>query len=182
MREDKLTELLTKLADLTNEPVRPDLAEDIRRQIPQRLIRHKVNWNTFSIIVDLRLSRSVAAAVIIITLFFWGTFLGAWNTTAGQIYQDSKLLIGYGFAGENIGRSDVLASLETLQKQLSEQGRRAVFYGEGVDSDDAYSVLMHWKLPDDQYRVVFNDLSVRTVSPAVLIRLQAYMLEQRADR
>ena len=181
MREDKLTELLTKLADLTNEPVRPDLDEDIRRQIPQRLIRHKVNWNAISI-GDLRLSRFVAAAAIIITLFFCGTFVGAWNTTAGQIYRDSKLLIGYGFAGENIGRSDVLASLEALQQQLSEQGRRAVFYSEGVDRDDMYSVLMHWKLADGQYRVLFNDLSVRTVSPAVLIRLQAYMLEQRADR
>ncbi len=182
MREEKLRELLNKLADATTEPVRPDLDEDIRHQIPHRLVRHRVNWNTISIIIDLRLSRSVAAAVIIITIFLWASFLGGWNTSPDQMYEDSKLLIQYGLAGENAGRADVLASLEKFHKHLADRGRTVTYYGQSADPDDRNIVLMHWKLPDGRYRVIFNDLSARSICPATLIRLQTYMLEKQMER
>jgi len=181
MREDKLRELLNKLGDFTVEPVRPDLDEDIRHQIPHRLVRHRVSWNTFSIIIDLRLSRSVAAAVIIITMFLWASFLGGWNGSADQMYQDSLLLLKYGLAGKDVGRAEAMQSLEKFHKMLADQGKTVTFYGKGADPDDNHIILMHWRLPGGRYRVIFNDLSTRTVEPATLIRLQDYMLEKHTQ-
>jgi len=178
MREDKLRELLNMLGDFTVEPVRPDLDEDIKHQIPHRLVRHRVSWNTFSIIIDLRLSRSVAAAAIIITMFLWASFLGGWSGSADQMYQDSLLLLKYGLAGENVGRAEALQSLDNFHKMLVDQGKAVTFYGDGADADDNHIILMHWILPDGKYRVIFNDLSSKTVAPATLITLQAYMLEK----
>ena len=182
MRDERLKELLNELADFTVEPVREDLSESIRHHIPYRLLRHKVTWNTFSIIIDLRLSRSVAAAVIIITISLWTSFLGGWNTSANQVLQDSKLLIKYGLAGENVGRSDVLASLEDFYRHLAGRGTNVTYYGKNSDPADSYAILMHWKLPDGKYRVIFNDLSTKTVSPAMVITLQAYMLDKHSEQ
>ena len=181
MRDQRLKELLSELADFTTEAVRADLDEDIRHQIPFRLVRHKVHWNTFRIIIDLRLSRSVAAAVIIISISLWASFLGAWNTSPDQVYQDSKLLIKYGLAGEDVGRDDVLASLEDFYKHLAGRGTDVTYYGNSTDPDNNYAVLMHWRLPDGRYRVIFDDLSSKTVSPAVVITLQAYMLKKHLE-
>jgi len=41
---------------------------------------------------------------------------------------------------------------------------------------------MYWKLSDDKYGVVLGDLSTRTVSGDMLIRLQTYMLEKQAKK
>ena len=68
MKEEKFKELLNELGRYTTEEVRPDLCEEIKQNIPSRLPRHKINWDTISIIIDFRLSRSIAAAVIIIAI------------------------------------------------------------------------------------------------------------------
>lgn len=181
MREDKLKELLSKLADFTAEPVRQDLDEDIRHHIPYRLVRHKVNWHTFRIMIDLRLSRSVAAAVIIISISVWAGFLGAWSTSPNQVLQDGKLLMKYGWEGEKAGTDEVLESLEDFCKYLAVQGEKVTYYGKSADPDDNYAVLMHWKLPDGKHRVIFNDLSTMVVPPDTLIKLQAYMLKKHLE-
>jgi len=182
MRDDRLRNLLGKLADFTTEPVRDGLDEDIRHQIPYRLVRHSVTWNTFRIIIDLRLSRSVAAAVIIISISVWAAFLGAWSTSADQVLQDSKLLIQYGLSGKNVGRAEVLASLEDFCKQLAWRAKGVTYYGRSADPDDSYAILMHWRLPDGKYRVIFNDLTTKTVSPEVLVTLQSYMLGKHLEQ
>lgn len=181
MRDEKLKELLSKLADATAEPVRQGLDEDIRHQIPQRLIRHRVTWDSVNILIDLRVSKWAAAAIIIITIFLWANFLAGWGTTPDEIYQDSKLLIKYGLSGENACRSDMLAGLASFYKDLTKQGRDVTFYGESVDPDDRNTVLMHWKLSNGRYRVIFNDLSARTVGPDALIRLQSRMLKKQME-
>lgn len=181
MRDERLQGLLRQLSDFTTEPVRADLDEDIRHQIPHRLVRHRVNWHTVSIIIDLRLSRSVAAAVIIITMFLWVNFLGGWHTSADKMFQDSKLLIKYGLAGENVGREETISSLEDFHKLLANQGRPVAYYGPSTDEQDSYAILMHWKLPDGDYRVIFNDLSSKTVTADTLILLQARMVERQTE-
>lgn len=182
MRDERLKDLLGKLADFTAEPVRDGFDEDIRHQIPYRLVRHKVTWKTFSIIIDLRLSRSVAAAVIIISISVWASFLGAWSTSPDQVIEDSKLLIKYGLAGKNAGRAEVLASLEDFCRHMARRAKEVTYYGKTADPDDSYAVLMHWKLPDGKYRVVFSDLTTKTVSPEILVILQAYMLRKHLDQ
>ncbi|MBN2136867.1 MAG: hypothetical protein JW720_03595 [Sedimentisphaerales bacterium] len=182
MRDEKLKELLNNLGDFTAEPVRTGLEDEIRRQIPYRLVRHRVTWNSFRIMIDLRLSRSVAAAVIIISISLWASLLAAWHTSADQIFADGKLLIKYSIAGQNAERQDTLASMEAFSRQLADRGADVTYYGETADPDNPYALLMHWRLPDGRYRVIFNDLSSKTVSPAVVITLQAYMLNQQPEK
>ncbi len=182
MRDEQLQELLGRLAEYTAEPAPAGLAENIRQQIPTRLVRHRINWETVNIIIDLRLNRSVAAAIIVLAMLLWASFLSGWYAGPEAVYQDSKLLLKYSIAGEKIGRSEVLASLEDFYKQLARQGKEVSYYGPPADLDDRNLLLMHWKLPDGNYRVIFNDLSSRIVTPAVLIRLQAYMLERQMGR
>lgn len=181
MRDEKLKKLLSKLADFTAEPVPDGLDEDIRHHIPYRLVRHKVNWHTFRIMIDLRLSRSVAAAVIIVSISVWATFLGAWSTSPNQILQDSKLLMKCGWDGEKAGRGEVLQSLEDFCAYLAEQGEKVTYYGRDTDPDNDYAILMHWKLSDGQHRVIFNDLSTMVVPPDTLIKLQTYMLKKHLE-
>jgi len=68
MEEDQIKQLLTELGPRLTEPVPSDLGEQIKQRIPHRLSRHKISWDTVNIIIDLRLSKSVAAAVIVIAM------------------------------------------------------------------------------------------------------------------
>jgi len=63
---------------------------------------------------------------------------------------------------------------------LAAQGREVVFYGSQANLKDPCTVLMHWKLSDDRYGVIFGDMTARTVSARTLIMLQANMLRERA--
>ena len=75
----------------------------------------------------------------------------------------------------------MLAGLASFYEDLTKQGRDVTFYGESVDPDDRNTVLMHWKLSNGRYRIIFNDMSARTVSPAALIRLQDRMLKKQME-
>ena len=108
MKEEKLGKLLNELSESTAEPVRPGLAEDIKRQIPHRLMAHKGRMNTIKIMIDLRIGKLTAAAAIIITMFLLANFFSGRDSTGDGVYRDSKLLIRYCLAGagERDGRSD----------------------------------------------------------------------------
>ncbi len=162
MTEEKLKELLNGLADATAEPVRDGLNEDIKCRIPQSLVPHRGGWDTINIIIDLRVSRLAAAAVIIITTVLLASLFGSRDSAGEGIYQDSKLLIKYCLGGEDAHRSDVLMS--KLGEALAQQGREVVYYDNKPDPEDRYAVVMHWKLPDGRYGVIFGDLTTKTVS------------------
>ncbi len=49
MRDDELKKLLNGLSDATGEPVRPDLVEEIKQQIPHGLSGHKGGLDTINI-------------------------------------------------------------------------------------------------------------------------------------
>jgi hypothetical protein len=74
----------------------------------------------------------------------------------------------------------MLASLSKFYESLIQQGREVVYYGGPTNPADKYAVVMHWKLPDGRYGVIFGDLTARTISPDTLIRLQASMLREKA--
>ena len=177
MEDKKIQALLSKLASATAETVRGDLAERIKHQIPPRLAHHWGAWHRFSILIDLRISRLAAAAVIIIATVILGNFLGDWDPMGKGIYQDSKLLFQYFRYGEDTGRDDVLAGMAKFQDYLARNGRDVTYYSNNIDPKGKYAVLMHWKLPNGKYRVIFGDLRPGTVSAEVLIILQARMLQ-----
>ena len=179
MREEKLGELLSELAERTAEPVSPGLAEYIKHQIPHRIVSHKGGMGTVNIIIDLRISKLAAAAVIIITMILCANFLGGRDSAGDGIYQDSKLLIKYCLGGENASRSDVLVGMSKFYEYLVHQGREVVYYGDSIDPEDSNAVLIYWRLPDGKYMVRFGDLRAETVSAEELIKLQVQMLQRK---
>jgi len=48
--------------------------------------------------------------------------------------------------------------------KLAQDGNEPAYYGKDVKAGDADSVLMSWKISDNQYRVIFGDLSDENVS------------------
>jgi len=180
MREEKMKKLLNELSGATAEVVRPGLAEDIKQQIPGRLMPHRGGMDTINIIIDLRVSKLAAAAVIIITMILLAHFLGGGDSRGDGIYQNSKLLARYLLGGESADRNDVLVSMSKFYEYLVEHGKDAVYYGDSIDREDSNAVLMHWKLSDDKYMVILGDLREREVSAEELIKLQARMLQKRA--
>ena len=180
MKEEKLKKLLNELTETTAEPVSPHLAEDIKHQIPQQLCPHRSGMDAINIMIDLRISKLAAAAVIIITMILSASFLGGRDSTGDSIYQNSKLLIKYCLAGESAGRSDLLANMSKCYEFLVHQGKDVEYYGDSIDPDDSNAVLMQWKLSDGKYSVIFGDLRIKTVSAEQLIKLQARMLQKKA--
>ncbi len=175
---ERIEELLKAFPKRGLEPVRPGLVQQIKGCIPHRLIAHRMDG--INIIVDLRISRITAAAVIVLALVLAGGLFGGREALSRRMLQDGKVYLRYALAGEKASRSDILAELLNLRQGLIAQGREVVYYGDRANLSDPHAVLMHWKLDDeDRYGVILGDLSARTVSGKTLIRLQAYMLKEQ---
>jgi hypothetical protein len=175
MKEEQIKELLSELGRRATEPVRPGLGEEIKQRIPHRLSRHKIGWDTVNIIIDLRLSKSVAVASIIITMILLLNFFGGRDLTGGGIIKDSMLLIKYwGRSGE-----DHISIARVKYKHLLERGENVIWYGDCIDIKDANSVLIQRKLPDAKYQLTFVDGHEKQVNSEQLVELLTLMLERR---
>jgi len=60
-----------------------------------------------------------------------------------------------------------------LLDEDQEQDRDIAYYGGTVTADDSEAVLMRWKLSNGQYRVIFGDLTVETVTAERLAKLES---------
>ena len=175
MKEEQFNELLNELGRRATEPIRPGFSEEIKQRIPHRLSRHKIGWNTVNIIIDLRLSKSVAAAAIIITMILLLNLFGGRDLTSGGIIKDSMLLIKYwGGSGE-----DQVSISRTRYEHLLERGENVRWYGDTIDIKDADAVLMQRKLPDGKYELTFADGNEKQVNSEQLVKLLTRMLEKR---
>jgi hypothetical protein len=56
--------------------------------------------------------------------------------------------------------------------KLVKENKDAAYYGGSVTALDVEKVLMRWKISDDQYRVIFGDLSTLDVSNDELVELE----------
>ena len=56
--------------------------------------------------------------------------------------------------------------------QLAGMEKEAIYYGETVGPEDADAVLLRWKISDDEYRVIFGDLSVGNATAEELANLE----------
>jgi hypothetical protein len=179
MNEEKLEKLLNELAEATEETAPLYLAEEIKHQIPQRLLPHRGGMNSINIIIDLRISKLAAAAAIIVAMILFASFFGGQSQDGDGIYQSGKMLLKYCFGGTYTGGDAILATARLKYEHLTQTGKDVVYYGDSVDSRDSNAVLIQWKLSDNEYRVVFGDLREATVSAEELIRLQSRMLQKR---
>ena len=175
MEEEQIKEMLNELGRRATEPVRPGLCEEIKQRIPHRLSRHKIGWDTVNIIIDLRLSKSVAAAVIIITMILLLNLFGGRDSTSGGLIKDSVLLIKYwGGSGE-----DQVSITRKRYEHLLERGENVLWYGDSVDVKDANSVLMQYELPDGKYELTFADGQEKQVDTEQCLNVVSRMLEKR---
>jgi len=61
----------------------------------------------------------------------------------------------------------------TFYGALVKDGRAVMYFGDQVRPGDAGRVLMRWRVGDNDYRVVYGDLQIETVSGPVLLELEA---------
>jgi hypothetical protein len=76
---------------------------------------------------------------------------------------------------KNRRNNDILKPLvgfAVFYKGLIYENKNPAYYGEIVKPGDANEVQVRWKLDDSQYRVIFGDLSVKTVTAAELADLE----------
>jgi len=66
-----------------------------------------------------------------------------------------------------------LQSLGMFYMTLVQDKKEPVYYGESVGPDDADAVLMRWKVSDDEYRVIYGDLTAENVSAEQLALLES---------
>lgn len=177
MNEEKLKNLLKELAESGSEPVRPGLAEDIKHQIPSGLAAHGRAMNTVNIIVDLRINKLVAAAVIIAAMIFMANFFTSRYSGDGNIFQESRVFLRYLLGSDK----DRTATVRSRYELLAKEGLDVVFYGPGVDVKDSNSILLHWKVSDGKYKVLLADFREKEVSAEELIKLQAQMLQKKTQ-
>jgi hypothetical protein len=61
--------------------------------------------------------------------------------------------------------------------RLVKEDKDVAYYGDTVTSDDVNAVLVRWKISDDEYRVIFGDLTAKDVSAEDLAELENLPLE-----
>ena len=175
MKPDKIEQLLNELGSRTAEPVRSGLNEEIKQRIPHRLTRHKIGWDTVNIIIDLRLNKSVAAAVIIISVLLLLNLYGRRDATSGGFFQDSKLLIKYLGTG---GKADIKAVKDKYELLLG-RGEDVTWYGDWVDPADSNSVLIKQNLPTGKYMITFVDGREVEVDSRQLVELLSRTMQKK---
>jgi hypothetical protein len=82
-----------------------------------------------------------------------------------------------GLTEEEIGNKlvDFLMPIRGLGRfcdMLAQDGKDPAYYGKTVTPKDADKVLMRWKVSDNEYRVIYGDLRVETVTPEKLAELE----------
>jgi hypothetical protein len=175
MRNDKdIKELLNKLSEATTEPVPSVLAEDIKRQIPSRLVHHRMGMDTINIIIHLRINKLAAAAAIIITIIICGTFLGGRDSNSGVI-QDGMLFIKH---WARLGSTDI-STIKSRYDRLLDRGENVIWYGDQIDIKDRSTVLIQRKLPDGNFEIMFADGREKQVTAEELIPILSKMLQNK---
>jgi hypothetical protein len=56
--------------------------------------------------------------------------------------------------------------------KLVKENKDAAYYGDQVTPQDAHMVLMRWKVSDDEYKIIFGDLSIGSATAEELAQLE----------
>jgi len=71
-----------------------------------------------------------------------------------------------------------IQSLGMFYMTLVQDKKEPAYYGQSVDPNDADAVLMRWKVSENQYRVIYGDLTAEDVTAEELAELEKPLLEQ----
>jgi hypothetical protein len=174
MSKEKIENLLGCLADATSERVDEALASRAKAAIPAR-VGAKGGREGVRIIINLNVSRWAAAAVIFVVLGACLVILATRGRSEGGFFNDLK----YSFVDATGASRDLLRS---VHDRLASEGKEVVYYGDRVGTDDTESILMHWKLEDGSYNVIFGDFRLANVTAEQLIKLQSKMLAEKKSK
>ena len=104
------------------------------------------------------------------------------NLDAVNLNKKARKLIGLDVNALNELSSDEKTRLTTelmsimgpafFYEKLVKDDQDPVYYGQTVGPNDTNKVLLRWKLDEGQYRVIFGDLSVKTVTVEELAELE----------
>jgi hypothetical protein len=76
------------------------------------------------------------------------------------------------FTSDEMAKIMAFRSACTFFGKLKNEQTELAYYGEKVQADHPDMVLLRWLQDDGQYRVVFGDLQVEVLTPAVLEKLE----------
>ena len=176
MEKQKLEELLREVGRQTAEPVRPEFCDEIKQHIPDRLNRHRIG-DTVSIIIDLRLSKSVAAAVIIIAMILLLNIFGSGYPSDSSILRDSVMLLKYWRGQPEFD----LSAGKMKYEYLRSRGEDVTWYGDDIDEktlNDSNTILIRHKLPEGGYEVTFIDGRQQKVNADQMVELLSRMVQK----
>lgn len=164
--------MLEELGRRGVEPPPADLAARIKRQIPMRLVPSRWGRETIHIMVHLRISRVAAAAAIILSLILFASLFGRGTSSGTGWVQEIR-----GAVTDLVSHRQVDGlSVAQVVQDLASNGIDVVYYEQNANSQDPTLILMFWKLPEGDYRVVFTNGRVVLASPEQLIRLQSNVI------
>ena len=180
VRDENLEKLLHRLADATAEPVHQDLGDDIKNRIPVRLAPHKGGRDAINIIINLRIGKLTAAAVIIMTIISSVTLLYRGDPTGDGLYRFCVLRVKSYFGWGPADKSGTLPD-ESEYDGPTQRVQDFVYYGDYIDPEDPGAILTRWKLPQGKYRVIFADFGTKIVTAEELVELQTRMLLKKTE-
>jgi len=73
---------------------------------------------------------------------------------------------------EDLEKMISMQMVSAFYMQLVGEKQEPAYYGDRVTAEDADAVLMRWKISDDEYRVIFGDLTIENVSAEKLAELE----------
>jgi outer membrane lipoprotein-sorting protein len=149
-------------------------AEDFQPNIP----------SDYTVMADVDLSGSVEAVIRGLRGFAEITG-GKYPTNLDLMTIGQEVRDGFIAMRQNQGKSlEEKPTKEEMENMLSIQGacmfygklvkenKDAAYYGDKVTPQDADMVLMRWKISDDEYKVIFGDLSIGSATAEELAELE----------
>jgi outer membrane lipoprotein-sorting protein len=103
------------------------------------------------------------------------TMMQGIGTIAGDIARqggDMNNLSQEAIAQKMVETMRPMQSLVGFYMMLVGEKKEPVYYGDVVGPNDIDKVLLRWKTGDNEYRVIYGDLSVETVDGSVLAKLE----------
>jgi len=100
------------------------------------------------------------------------------NPAAIRLKEELNGLAGLERANRLADAALPMRRLLLFYMNLTNEKKDPAYYGKTVTPKDADKVLLRWKLSDSEYRVVFGDLHVQTVSAEVLAELEKALPQQ----
>ncbi len=84
---------------------------------------------------------------------------------------------GMKLSKEEIEKGITIQSTCSFYNALEQADKDVAYYGDRVTADDVDKVLMRWKISEDEYRVIFGDLTTENVTAEDLAKLEKLTLE-----